>query len=123
MNTRSRRSSSARENIMGIGTSRQRSKDCPWAYHSESVDLVVVPIAIGQLIFFRQQFILQYLNRIVEEILSLESETGIKNASEKKAHEALTTAFSNLDVQPGPLKSSLPEVRVHATESRAALEN
>ena len=71
----------------------------------------------------RQETLFIFLNHIVEEILDLGSETRIRNAPEKKANEALVTAISNLSIQPKPLKSSLPEVRAQANESKAALED
>jgi hypothetical protein len=89
----------------------------------ERANLVMIPRPIGELIVLRQQYLLQFLNHIVEEILDLGSQTRTKKAPEKNPQEALTTAFTNLNVQPKPLKSSLPEVLMQAMESKAALED
>jgi hypothetical protein len=88
-----------------------------------NADLFVIPHEIGGLILVRQQYLLQFLNHTVEEILDLGSETRTTKAPEKIPQEALATAFTNLSVKPKPLKSSLPEVRMQAMESRAALED
>jgi hypothetical protein len=80
----------------------------------ERANIVIIPRAIGELIVLRQQYLLQFLNHIVEEILDLGSQTRTKKAPEKNPQEALTTAFTNLNVQPKPLKSSLPEVLMQA---------
>jgi hypothetical protein len=89
----------------------------------ERANLVMIPRPIGELIVLRQQYLLQFLNHIVEEILDLGSQTRTKKAPEKNPQEALATAFTNLNVQPKPLKSSLPEVLMQAMESKAALED
>lgn len=89
----------------------------------ERADLIIIPTALGQLIVFRQQFLYQFLNHIVEEILELGSETRNKKGPEKNVHEALASAVSNLSVQPTPLKSSLPQVRMQAMDSKASLED
>jgi hypothetical protein len=80
----------------------------------ERANLVIIPRAIGELIVLRQQYLLQFLNHIVEEILDLGSQTRTKKAPEKNPQEALTTAITNLNIQPKPLKSSLPEVLMQA---------
>ena len=85
--------------------------------------LILIPSGVGQLILLRQQYLLQFLNHIVEEILDLGSETRNTAAPEKHEHEALNTAILNLNVRPKPLKSSLPEVSTQALESKAALED
>lgn len=84
---------------------------------------LVMPRAIGQFILFRQEFLFQYLNHIVEEILDLGSETRKKIAPEKDVNQAFVTAISNLKIQPKSLTSSLPQVRAHALESKTALED
>lgn len=84
---------------------------------------VMIPRPKGELVLLRQQFLFQFLNHIIEDILTLGSETRNKAAPDKKTNEALVTAVSNLNVQPKPLKSSLPEVRAQAMESKAALED
>lgn len=89
----------------------------------ESALYFIIPSALGELISVRQQYIFQFLNHIVEEILDLGSETRKTTAPEKHENEALTTAVANLNVQPRPLKSSLPEVRAQASGTKAALED
>ena len=89
----------------------------------ESAKFIIIPRVIGELILVRQQYLFSFLNHIVEDILELGSETRNKNAPEKHGNEALITAVSNLRTQPKSLKSSLPEVRAQALESKAALED
>lgn len=89
----------------------------------ERADLVIIPRAIGELVLLRQQFLFQFLNHIVEEILDLGSETRDKRSPEKDVSTALVTAVSNLKIQPKPIKSSLPEVRAQAVDNKAARED
>jgi hypothetical protein len=63
-----------------------------------NADLFVIPREIGGSIVVRQQYLPQFINHIVEEILDLGSETRAKNAPEKIPQEALATAFTNLSV-------------------------
>jgi hypothetical protein len=90
---------------------------------SERANLIIIPTTLGQLIVYRQLFLHTVLNPIVGEILNLGSETRTMKPPEKSPHEALATVFTNLNVQPRPLKSSLLEVRIQAMESKAALED
>jgi hypothetical protein len=89
----------------------------------ERAKYIIIPSTLGQVIVSRQQLLFTYLNPIAEEILNLGSETRTKKAPEKSPHEVLATTFTNLNVQPKPLKSSLPELRMQAMESKAALED
>jgi len=89
----------------------------------EQAKFIIIPRAIGELILIRQQYLFQFLNHLVEEILDLGSETRNKTAPEKHVNEALITAVSNLKIQPQPMNSSLPEVRNQASDSKAALED
>jgi hypothetical protein len=89
----------------------------------ENANLLVIPTALGHVIVSRQMFLLAYLNPIVAEILDLGSETRTQKGPEKSPQEALATALTHLNIQPKPLKSSLPELRMQAVESKAALED
>ncbi|GAB7328234.1 hypothetical protein MBLNU13_g00252t1 [Cladosporium sp. NU13] len=89
----------------------------------EQAKFIIIPRAIGELILIRQQYLFQFLNHLVEEILDLGSETRNKTAPEKHVNEALTTAVLNLKIQPQSMNSSLPEVRIQASDAKAALED
>jgi hypothetical protein len=84
---------------------------------------VLIPGTVGRPVLMRQQYLFQFLNHIIEEILDLDSETRQKQAPKRNVDKALTTAASQLTIQPKPLKNSLPEVRAQAMESKAALED
>jgi len=92
-------------------------------FQTPGAEFFAIPTVLGGLIILRQQYLLQFLNHIVEEILDLGSETRITTAPKKNENEALNAAISNLNVQPKPLKSSLPEVRTQALDSKATLED
>ena len=89
----------------------------------ESAKFIIIPRTLGELILIRQQFIFQFLNHIVEEILDLGSETRKKTAPEKHGNGALITAVSNLSIQPKSLRIPWPEVRTQALDSKTALED
>lgn len=89
----------------------------------ESADLYFIPRSLGGPILWRQQFLLMYLNYLVEDILTLGSETRHKKVPERDVNAALVKAVSNLNIQPKALKSSLPEVCVQAMDSKAASED
>jgi hypothetical protein len=73
----------------------------------------------------RQGILYQDLNHLVEEILDLGSETRLHKTKgrEDAVDKTLVTAASQFAIQPKPLKSSLPEVRAQAMETKAALED
>lgn len=91
--------------------------------HQMSVNAIMIPRAIGELVLLRQQLLLQFLNHIIEEILDLGSETRNKKAPEKTINGALVSAASNLRIEPKPLRSSLSEVLAQAVEIKATLED
>lgn len=90
---------------------------------STQANSVLIPGTVGRPVLMRQQYLFQFLNHIIEEILDLDSETRHKQAPKRNVDKALATAASQLAIQPKPLKSSLPEVRAQAMESKAALED
>lgn len=90
----------------------------------EDADSFILPSAVGRMIIVRQQYLFQLLNHLVEEILRLGSaETKNKTSPSKKVNEALVSAVSSLSLQPKPLRSSFPEVRAQAVDSKTALED
>jgi hypothetical protein len=90
---------------------------------SDAMELCLIPSALGQPILERQENLFQFLSHLIEEILDLDSETRQKQAPRRNVDKALATAASQLTIQPKPLKSSLPEVRTQAIESKTALED
>jgi hypothetical protein len=90
---------------------------------STQANSVMIPGNVGRPVLMRQQYLFQFLNHIIEEILDLDSETRQKQAPKRNLDKALATAASQLTIQPKPLKSSLPEVRSQAVESKSALED
>lgn len=86
-------------------------------------EFFVLPRSLGGPILWRQQFLLTYLNYLVEDILTLGSEITHKKAPERDVNAALVNAVSNLNIQPKPLRGSLPEVCAQAMDSKAALED
>lgn len=90
---------------------------------STQANSVLIPGTVGRPVLMRQQYLFQFLNHIIEEILDLDSETRQKQAPKRNVDKALATAASQLYIQPKPLKCSLPEVRSQAMESKTALED
>jgi len=82
-----------------------------------------IPYEIGQLVLLRQQYLLQILNVIIEDIL----EEGSKTRNQKEPPKSddptsLADAVSSLSVAPKPTKVPLSDLAAIASDQRAAHE-
>jgi hypothetical protein len=82
-----------------------------------------VPQSVGELILLRQQYLLQSLNIVCEDILDVGSTTRALKPLPKKSTDTVTAALSNLSIGTSDQapKLDLPYLANSAREQKAAL--
>ncbi|KAF2442392.1 ipa protein [Karstenula rhodostoma CBS 690.94] len=83
---------------------------------------LVVPQSTGHLILLRQQYLLQSLNIIIEDILEAASTTRDQKTRPKNPAEAATAALSDLSFHAAPKKVELADLLKSSLDRRSSLE-
>ncbi|KAF2649795.1 hypothetical protein K491DRAFT_707924 [Lophiostoma macrostomum CBS 122681] len=83
---------------------------------------LAVPQATGDFILMRQQYLLQSLNIIIEDILDAGSTIRDQKERLKEPMKAATAALSNLSIHEAPEKVDLPFLLDYALDQESSLE-